>query len=155
AVLLAISGLAVVYLRGRNQTSAPPELHVELTTPPTADPFSISLSRDGRSIAFVASSEGQQRLWVRALDTPVAHALDGTDGAGFPSWSPTGQSIGFFAAGKLKRVDLSGGSPRALADAPGGRGGAWGSDDVILFAPSTVTPLHEVLASGSVDKPAT
>src|SRR5262249_1626695 len=43
--------------------------------------------------------------------------------------------IGFFADGELKRVDLAGGAPQAIANAPAGRGGTWNRDGVILFAP--------------------
>jgi hypothetical protein len=38
----------------------------------------------------------------------------------FPFWSPDGRSIGFFAEGRLKRVDISGGQPVVLAEAPVG-----------------------------------
>jgi serine/threonine-protein kinase len=41
----------------------------------------------------------------------------GTDNAIFPFWSPDGSSLGFFADGKLKRIDLDSGLVRTLCDA--------------------------------------
>jgi Tol biopolymer transport system component len=74
---------------------------------------------------------------VRPLDSLDARFLAGTEGADFPFWSPDSKSIGFFAQDKLKRVDLSGGSPAVLADVvfgAAGVGGAWTRDGVIVFA---------------------
>ena len=51
-----------------------------------------------------------------------------------PFWSPDSRSVGFFADGKLKRIDIDGGSVQTLANASGGTGGAWNRDGVILFA---------------------
>ncbi|MBI3048434.1 MAG: PD40 domain-containing protein [Acidobacteria bacterium] len=95
------------------------------------------MSPDGRQLAYVATTEGQSRLWVRPLDG-TARMLPGTEGATFPFWAPDGSAIGFFAEGKLKQVDLAGGMPQVLADAPDGRGGTWSDDGVILFTPGNV-----------------
>jgi hypothetical protein len=82
------------------------------------------LSPDGGSIAFIATgSDGKNMIWVRPLNAPEAHMLAGTDGATFPFWSPDSRSVGFFAGAKLKTIDLNGGSPLAVCDAPFGRGG--------------------------------
>ena len=102
--------------------------------------MSFALSPDGRQIVFVASGDGASRLWVRPLDTTAAQPLAGTDGASYPFWSPDSRSIGFFADGKLKRLDLSAGAPQTLAPAGLGRGGTWSADGVILFAPSSAGP---------------
>ena len=40
-----------------------------------------------------------------------------------PFWSADSRSVGFFAAGKLKRIDIDGGAVAVLADAPLGEGG--------------------------------
>jgi Tol biopolymer transport system component len=96
-----------------------------------------ALSPDGRTIAVVAMAGGVKRLWLRPFDSLAPRELTGTSGADFPFWSPDGRSIGFFAEGKLKRVDSSGGQPIVLAEAPVGRGGAWASDGTIIFAGST------------------
>lgn len=114
------------------------------------------LSPDGASIAFVATgADGKTALWVRPMDVLEAHMLPGTEGAIFPFWSPDGRALGFFADGKLKTVDLNGGSALVVCDAPFGRGGAWGPGGVILFSPNTQAPLMRVSASGGTPVPVT
>jgi hypothetical protein len=50
--------------------------------------------------------------------------LPAAEGGKFPFWSPDSRSIGFFAAGKLKIADASGGPVQTVCDAPNARGGA-------------------------------
>ncbi len=123
----------------------------QIQSPPVVSP-------DGRQIAFVAHQIGQpDALWVRPLDRLEAHVLAGTESiiGSHPFWSPDSRSLGFFAGGKLKRVDLAGGPPRVLADAPDGRGGAWSAEGTIVFAPTPGGALYRVSASGGVAIPVT
>jgi Tol biopolymer transport system component len=116
----------------------------------------VSVSPDGRRIAFVAgSAEGKFLLWVRSLDTLTAQALAGTDGASAPFWSPDSTALGFFAGGKLKKIDVSGGPATTLCDAPDNRGGTWSQDGVIVFNPGNRTALQKVSASGGIPTSAT
>ena len=85
---------------------------------------------------------------MRPLDQVTALPLAGTEGASYPFWAPDGRAIGFFADGKLKRIDLGSGGPQVLADAPSGRGGTWNRDDVLLFAPASSGALMRVMATG-------
>ena len=78
----------------------------------------VALSADGRYLAFVANGDKGTQLWLRPLDQVSAQPLAGTEGADYPFWAPDARAIGFFADGKLKRIDLTGGAVRALADAP-------------------------------------
>jgi serine/threonine protein kinase/Tol biopolymer transport system component len=126
----------------------PPENATFTTTPPAISP-------DGRRLAFTASGEGRTQLWVRSLDTVAAQPLPGTDGALLPFWSPDSRFIAFFADGKLKKVDASGGPPQTLSDAPVGRGGAWNRDGVIIFSPDATGPIHRVSSSGGMSTPVT
>jgi eukaryotic-like serine/threonine-protein kinase len=113
-------------------------------------------SPDGASLAFAATgADGRTALWVRPMNTVEARALPGTEGATFPFWSPDSRSLGFFADGKLKAVDLEGGSTQMVCDAPLGRGGAWGADGVILFSPAPTAPLMRVSAGGGTPVPIT
>jgi Tol biopolymer transport system component len=66
----------------------------------------------------------------------------------FPVWSPDSKSVGFFADGTLKRIDIAGGALRTLATAAV-RGGTWNADGVILFAPTTSSALFRLTASGA------
>ena len=126
-----------------------------VTTPETSEPLSIALSPDGRQLTFVGTSDGVQKIWVRALDQVSATVLRGTDGASYPFWSPDGNSLGFFAEGKLKRIDVAGGEPTVLADAPIARGGTWNRRGEIIFAPTTAGDLRLVPASGGNVVPVT
>jgi len=107
------------------------------------------LSHDGRRLAFVAvSPEGKRTLWVRSFESPDPREIESSDDAMFPFWSPDNRSLGFFAHGKLKTVDASGGAPIAIADAPNGRGGSWSDDNVIVYTPETRAGLYRVAANG-------
>jgi serine/threonine protein kinase len=127
----------------------------DVVTPPTNDPTSFALSPDGRELAFVATFDGTPRIWVRSLDRLTAQPLTGTEEASHPFWAPDGRAMGFFAAGKLKRIDLAGGPAQVLADAPAERGGTWNGDGVIVFAPITFGPLMRVAATGGTPVPVT
>jgi eukaryotic-like serine/threonine-protein kinase len=114
------------------------------------------LSLDGTYVAFASTgNDGKTALWVRSTNMVEARELPGTEGATFPFWSPDSRSLGFFADGKLKTVDLEGGSTQIVCDAPLGRGGAWGSDGVILFSPAPTAPLLGVSAGGGTPVPIT
>jgi serine/threonine protein kinase len=109
----------------------------------------VTVSPDGRRLAFIArDTAGKTLLWVRPLDALTAQPLSGTDDAIYPFWSPDSRFIGFFADGKLKKVEVTGGPPSTLCNALNGRGGAWNRDDVIIFAPDAGCGLSRVSASG-------
>jgi serine/threonine protein kinase/Tol biopolymer transport system component len=151
--LAAAAGAAGYFARGAAFTfrAAAPELpltRLDVLTPPTSDPLSFALSPNGRQLVFVARGERGSQLWRRPLDDTRAQPLAGTEGAAFPFWAPDGRAIGFFADGKLKRLDLDGGTPQALAEASSGRGGTWSRDGVILFAPTNTGGLMQVAAAG-------
>jgi Tol biopolymer transport system component len=63
-----------------------------------------------------------------------------------PFFSPDSQNIGFFADGKLKKIQASGGSPQTLCDQSQAAGGTWNRDNVILF--SQEGRLYRVPAEG-------
>ncbi len=115
-----------------------------------------SISPDGRRLAFTAKDEsGKVMLWVRALDTLAAQPLQGTDGAALPFWSPDSRTVGFFGQGKLKKIDVGGGPPQTLTEAPNARGGSWTRDGVIVFAASNSGPLSRVSSAGGAAEAAT
>jgi Tol biopolymer transport system component len=119
----------------------------------------FAFSPDGRKIAFTArGADGRITLWVRTLDALEARQLPGTAGARFPFWAGDSRRIGYFCPDGLAWIDSSGGSP--LVVAPTGpvqnvRGGTWGADDVILFAPTYTGPISAVRANGGAVTPAT
>jgi len=114
------------------------------------------LSPDGSTVAFAATgADSKTMLWVRPMNLLEAHLLPGTEGAIFPFWSPDSRSLGFFADGKVKTIDLNGGAAQIVADAPFGRGGAWGPGGLILFSPLTQSALVRVSANGGTAVPVT
>jgi serine/threonine protein kinase/Tol biopolymer transport system component len=115
----------------------------------------LSLSPDGRNLAFVASSGAQSQIWIRAMDTLESRALAGTENATYPFWSPDGAYLGFFADGKLEKIALGGGPPQTLCDVASGRGGTWNRDGVILFSPGPTSAIFRVSAVGGVPTPLT
>ena len=140
--------------------SEPPRVVQSSLLPPEKSSFAfdagpMALSPDGRRVAFVATSSGANMLWVRPLSGVSAQPLAGTDGALYPFWSPDSRFLGFFANGKLKKIEASGGPPQTLADATSGRGGAWNRDGVILFAPASRDSIHRVSSAGGEASPVT
>ena len=151
--------LAMIVPTWRHLRETPPilaEMRTDIVTPATDQPMMFALSPDGRQIIFVAlSGDGQSRLWLRSLATTTAQPLGLTEGAKYPFWAPDGRSIGFFAGGALKRLDLGGGTPQTLATALNGNGGTWNSEGLILFVPSSNHPVMRVSATGGVATAAT
>ena len=151
---LALGAAAGSFLR---RSPVRPQITRTVINPPANAAFNLTgdfggppvLSPDGASIAFAATgTDGKSSLWLRPMNILEAHLLPGTEGAIFPFWSPDSRSLGFFADGKLKMIDLRGGSPIAVADAPFGRGGAWAPDGAILYSPNTQSPLMRTNVSG-------
>ncbi len=137
----------------RTVINPPEKARVDLTGDNAGPPV---LSPDGSAIAFAASgADGKTTIWVRPTNSLEARQLPETDGAIFPFWSFDSRSVAFFAEGKLKAVDLSGGSAQIIADAPFGRGGAWGADGIIIYSPATQDRLYRVSANGGAPTPLT
>jgi len=149
AVLIVVV-LVLGFVSFRHLTEAPLRVLKISVLPPekTSQLNYPSVSPDGRQIVFVATLEGKDQLWVRSLDSLAARMLPGTEGAGYPFWAPDSNFIGFFAGGKLKKIDVAGGPALTLCDAIAGRGGTWNRDGVIVFAPNFRSGLFRVPAAG-------
>jgi Tol biopolymer transport system component len=89
------------------------------------------------------------------LDDDAGRFLPGTQGAASPFWAPDSRAVGFFADGKLKRIEIRGLTAITICDAPAGRGGAWLVDGQIVFAPDVFTALVRVPAAGGTPAPFT
>ena len=147
--LISTVALAALYFRREAPRSETMRFAI---APPEKNSFTeaFALSPNGQILAFVArGSSGDTTLWVRPLTAVDARQLPGTEGASFPFWSPDSRSIGFFAGGKLRKIDAAGGPAQTLADASTDpRGGAWMGDGTIIFSPRTTAALLRVTASG-------
>src|SRR5579883_1737375 len=149
---LAAAAVSFVHFRERR-----PELQMVRTAilPPeksvvTSSSGPMALSPDGRSIVFGATSaDGKSQLWIRSLSATAGQLVPGSEGGSFPFWSPESRYLAFFAGGKLKKIDTSGGPAVTLANAPNPRGGAWSASGMIVFAPNNnVGGLVKISSSG-------
>jgi len=137
---------------GAAPTAPPAVLTLELPDTVTftaAQTDSIRISPDGRLLVFTGQAkDGTRQLWMRPMDSLEAHPLPGTENPLEPFWSSDSRHIGFGAQGKLKRVEVSGGSPRIICDAARLVGGTWNQEGVILFSPDFNRGLYRVSAEG-------
>jgi serine/threonine protein kinase/Tol biopolymer transport system component len=150
---VATSVLAFAYFsRSKTSTHA---VRLALANPDRATlPERVTVSPDGLRVVFIATNaDGKRLMWVRPLESLTAQPLTGTDGAVSPFWSPDSRFIGYFASGKLFKIDAAGGRPLALCDVSDNRGGAWNRDGVILFAGAE--GLYRVSAQGGTPTLAT
>ena len=146
ALLLALI-VTVTYLRRAPRPSSP--IRTSLLLPEKFALANLALSPDGRHLAYTASKDsGPSPLWIRDLDGTSARVVNVPGDASFPFWSPDSRSIAFFSGGKLRRVNAAGGAMQTICEAELGCGGAWASDDTILFAPTPTSALYKVSASG-------
>ena len=153
-VALVLGALAV-----RPEPDQAPLRKFSFATGPLDDGLLIDLraviSPDGRQIVYAAGGE-PTKLWIRDLDSEEPRALDGTEGAHAPFWSPDNQFIGFgtgdFGAGggELKKVSVRGGAASTVCQMAGNyAGGAWSPDgESIVFSSGFVFRLYEVSSRG-------
>ncbi len=154
ALLLAVA--AVVVRDGNRTEVVPGPTRTSILLPGKTALRGLALSPDGRTLALVArDSSGRSLLWIRPLDSFSVQPLPGTENPSFPFWSPDSRFVAFFADGKLKKIEASGGPPQTLCDAPINRGGTWNQEGVILFAPASEGPIYRVSASGGLPTPVT
>ncbi len=157
AVTAAIAAAVVAgFFLGHDSPAEPRVVRFDLAAPigtsyhlDAASPGPMVVSPDGTTFAFSArSASGEIGMYLRELDAVEARALKGAEGAQYPFWSPDSTAIGFFADGKLKKIDAGGGPPITLCDAPNGKGGSWAPSGEIVFSPGPAEPLQRVSAAG-------
>ena len=151
ACVLAVALIAAVM---GWRTPKPAEKFMFFSAPFPLPASDIAVAPNGHTLAVEAYWESARKnvLWIYELGSPGARSLADTEGATYPFWSPDGRSLAFFADGKLKKLEVSGGQVQTICDAPSGRGGTWNKDGVIVFTPeATLGPgrgLYKVPASG-------
>jgi Tol biopolymer transport system component len=157
AVLAGAAVLGAAWVMTRPAPAIASRLAVSIALPPdltmSAGP---AVSPDGRLLAFAAfDAQAASQIWLRSLETFETRALGGSDGGASPFWSPDSRSLGFFARGKMWRVELTGGTPRFLANVSEQRGASWGADNTIVFSPQPDGALYRVSADGGTPAPFT
>ncbi|HVP42958.1 MAG TPA: protein kinase [Terriglobales bacterium] len=151
--LLAAAALAF-FLSSRSQLEEARRPVTASWTAPTGTEFASvvvgapALSPDGSKLAFMTGTLAEPKLWIRDVTSGTVRAIEGVEQPTFPFWSPDGKYIGFFSAGKLKKVALAGGPVQLLCEAPEGRGAAWSQKGVIIFTPNIRESLYKVAEGG-------
>jgi len=130
-MIAAVAAPIAAYLRG----PAPQEPFQFRSPVVSLSPSDISLSPDGRTMAFVARPNSQQpaSLFVRPVGGLASRKLAGTDDAARPFWSPDSRFIGFASGGKLKKIEAIGGPPQEIAAVQDFAGGTWNQAGTIVF----------------------
>ena len=134
AITAAVTGLHGLETRLVRWT-APIVSRLQMTLPP-GQPFYfngrhlIAISPNGKYVAYTAGLG----LWLHPLDQLEARQVPGAElEARSPFFSSDGESIGYYAAGELRRVSVTAGAPRTITKAVNPWGASWGDDDVIYY----------------------
>jgi hypothetical protein len=118
----------------------------------------IELSPDGRHLAF-STTVPSRGIFVRSLDSATARLVAPEIGSSLPPiffWSADSQQIGYFADGKLKKVQVAGGPVQVICTLPPALNytGTWNADGVILFGAATKEGTRIWRASAAGGEPA-
>ena len=158
AGVAALASVAVILLRP--DPPAPSVARFTLPIPSGDVPVTgfqpiVAFSPDGRTIVYRARRNNVVQLFRRGLQDQEAVPIAGTENGTSPFFSTDGRWLGFDSDGVLKRLELAGGPPVNICDAPGGVTAAWQPDDTIVFATNTSRALQRVAASGGQPSPLT
>jgi len=117
----------------------------------------VAFSPDGKRLAYLATAEGQPRLYLRDLDQFEGKPIPGTEGARDPAFSPDGTWLAFAAEGKVRKITVAGDRSTLLTETQTDRGlfMSWESNDSLLLSPSQATGVWRLPASGGALTPVT
>jgi len=153
--LLAIAGAAYTFWPKAEPPARVTRFEVALPADVQINPadFYVRISPDGTKLAFT-SSGGKAGIWIRDLESIQSRLLSGTEGAIAPFWAPDSKSLAYAAGNRLMRVEVAGGPPQVLCQAPFLVGsGFWTKDGEIVFGPRGAGTLHKVPAAGGIPAP--
>ncbi len=159
ASLLLISALAIAAVWLARRPAPAPSLRFTVAAPDGYffAPRGCASSPNGRNLACVVipAKGGRERLWIRPLDSRPLQPIDGTEDASGPFWSPDGRFVGFFAEGKLKKLNLDNRTIQNICPASADLGATWGPSGDIVFSPFNRIALQRVSAAGGDPQPLT
>jgi len=146
AAFLVAAGLAVTRSHEKPAESHPIQFQIPLPPQMTTE-WGPTLSPDGRQIVWRGVVDHKAMLWHHSMEAQGISPLAETEGGVWPFWSPDSRFLGFFAGGKLKKMELSTGTIQDLCEAGEGALGTWNADGVIVFG-AFGHPLRRVSAAG-------
>jgi eukaryotic-like serine/threonine-protein kinase len=154
ALIGALVPVSIYFLRSPVDAT---EMRFEITAPALGKGgLPISISPDGRLLAYIAASEGKSKIWIRPIGSLAARVLAGTENAEQLFWSPDGRYLGFTGDGKLKKIDISGGSPTILGQSGPIGGGSWNRAGDIIFmrfmGAGTPPGIARIAADGNIEQ---
>jgi eukaryotic-like serine/threonine-protein kinase len=159
--LLLIATLSSLFASLRKQPQSPPVTRSTIFPPAGSNFTDVALSPDGTKLAFVAVNQAQvAHLYVQSVDSLEPKDLVNLgqrnfNSIGGPFWAPDSSTVAFFSDSKLKKVAATGGPVLIICDAIDPKGGSWGSNGVIVFAPSGTDGLWTVSSDGGTPTPLT
>jgi hypothetical protein len=150
-LLLVTLGFAWTYFTRQSITNDARVMRFPILPPEKSSFEQIAVSPDGRQLAFTAATGGKVQLWLHEFDSNEAKVLPGTQGARGPFWSPDSRFIGFFVDGRLKKIEVTGGTVQPLCETPANPvGGAWSRAGVILIGQNPAGLLRVSATGGEV-----
>jgi serine/threonine-protein kinase len=160
-----ITALAFWFLLPAVSIPTPNVLRFEVPLGPGREPANtLALSPDGRHLVYGVVENNVRQLYLRSFDQVESVPISGTENsARWLFFSPDSSQLGFATqegdGWTLKRVPLAGGNPITILAGDGQfYGGAWRSDDTIIFGaalPDGDSVLRRVSASGGTPEPLT
>ena len=164
AVAVLAAGVATVSLiRSREPAESAGMPAIRFAVPPprggafydNVENAPIAVAPDGSQLAFSAiDSDRALRIWIRPMTAVDAQPIAGTEGATALTWSSDSKSIAFLADGKIKRIDLPGGSAVTLCEYKAtGVSMTWGLEGQILFSSVGGEAIFRVPANGGTPEP--
>jgi PAS domain S-box-containing protein len=106
---IAIAVAVAIWPPSRTSRAPTPLMHFQVDLQPPLDlriwpQADLAISPDGAQLVYRGSFDGADQLYLRAVHRLESTPLAGAEGGYCPFFSPDGEWIGFFAAGKLKKL---------------------------------------------------
>ena len=159
-VLVAGTGLNVWNLRTSSERPRPVRFTITLPQGQRlaglARP-SVVLSADGSQLAFVATTEGEDKrqIFLWSMEQAEAKPVPGTEGATNPVFSPDGQWLGFYSRDTvLAKIPVRGGIAQPLTNVSIPVGASWGGHGTIAFPPY-LSVIYQLPEDGGAPQPLT
>jgi serine/threonine-protein kinase len=112
----------------------------------------VAIAPDGTRIAYNIGIQGQNKMYVRALDALEPQVLSIPSG-NTPFFSPDGRWLAFFSAAGgqvfyLRKVAISGGAPQNLCPVEAATGGSWADEETIYLVSASPGGVLRVSPAG-------